>query len=70
MLDEQLQGSRLLIIGQPGLEPVAMVDEQLDQVLGVLRVVFRPAGRECLAVLGERGRINWVEDKKSYFKRA
>ena len=37
------------------------MQQQLDEIFGIRRVVFRPAGRERFAELGERFRVDGVE---------
>jgi hypothetical protein len=41
-----------------------MMEEQLEQIVSILRVIFGPAGRERFTVLGQRGRVDRVEDQK------
>ena len=64
VLDQILQGSGLLRIRQPGLETITVVNEQLDGILGVSRVVFSTRRRECLAVVSQGRRVDGIEDEE------
>src|SRR4029450_6010893 len=64
VLHQILQRPCLGIIWLPSLEPVPMMAEQLKQIVRILRIIFGPAGRECLTVLGQRGGVDRVEDQK------
>jgi hypothetical protein len=64
VLDEQLEGARPSVVRPPGLEAVAVVDEQFGLVLGVGRVVFSPARGEGLAVVGEGRGVDRVKDEE------
>src|SRR5918996_445169 len=64
MLDQILERSRLGMIWPPGPEPVPMVEEQLEYIVCIPRIIFGPAGRERFPVLGQRGGVDRVEDQK------
>jgi hypothetical protein len=40
VLNEQAQGARLLVVRAPRTQPLAMMQEQFSQVLGVRRIVL------------------------------
>jgi len=40
MLDQQTQGARLFVVRAPRTQPLAVMQEQFSQVLGVGRVVL------------------------------
>ncbi|HSB26491.1 MAG TPA: hypothetical protein VLE19_01490, partial [Pyrinomonadaceae bacterium] len=52
------QGARLLIIRAPGTQTFAMMLQQIQQVVGIAGVIFTECGREGLAILSQRGRID------------
>src|SRR5918996_3955952 len=54
-LDQILARSRLGMIWPPGPEPVPMVEEQREYRVCIPRIIFGPAGRERVPVLGQRG---------------
>jgi hypothetical protein len=54
MLNQELQGAGVLVVGPPRAEPVAVRDEQFQHERRVRRIVFGPRGRERLAVLRQR----------------
>src|SRR6266511_78406 len=68
VLHEILERSCLGIIWPPGLEPVSMLDEQFEQIVRIPRIILGSAGRERFTVLGQRGRVNGVEDQKVVFQ--
>ncbi len=41
MFDQELECARSLVVGCPCLETLPVMDEQLDKVFGILRVIFR-----------------------------
>ena len=64
VLHQIVQRPCLGMLWPPGLEPVPMLEEQLEQIVRILRIIFGPARRERLTVRGERGGVDRVEHKK------
>jgi hypothetical protein len=52
MLHQIWQCSCLGIVWPPRLEMIPMLEEQLEQIVCIARIIFGPAGRERLPVLG------------------
>jgi hypothetical protein len=64
VLHEIWARSCLGMIWPPGLEPVPMWDEPVEPIVRIPRIILGAAGREGFTVLGQRGRVTWVEDPK------
>jgi hypothetical protein len=67
VLHEILARPYLGMIWPPGLEPVPMLDEPFEPRVRIPRIILGSAGRERFTVLGQRGRVNGVEDQKVVF---
>jgi hypothetical protein len=63
VLDQIAKRSRLVVVGQPGGEAVAVVEDEFGGVLSVGRVVLGARGREGFAVLGQGLGMDRVEDE-------
>ena len=61
LFTERLQGPALDRVGHPRAQLVAMADHQVQQQLGVERIVLGPAGPEGLAITRQRLRVNRIE---------
>ncbi len=64
MLDEKLQRARPLVVRQPRLQTLSVMDEQLDELLGISRVILSSRRGESFAESGERLRVDGVEDEE------
>jgi hypothetical protein len=64
MFHQIWQCSCLGIVWPPRLEMIPMMEEPLEQRVCIARIIFGPAGRERLPVLGSCGRVDRVEHKK------
>src|SRR6266536_4130443 len=61
LLDQITQRARLFIVRAPGCESLAMMLQEVEQIVGVCRIVFAQRRRKGLAILGQ-GR--WVDGIK------
>jgi hypothetical protein len=63
-LHEIVAHPRLGSIRPPGLEPISMMHEQIEPIVGIPRLSLGSAGRERFTRLGQRGGVERGEDKE------
>src|SRR5688500_7776505 len=64
MLDQITQGASLFVVGMPGLEPVAVLHQQLGRILSVSGIVLGPGGREGFPILSQGSGVDGVDDQE------
>jgi hypothetical protein len=48
----------------PGAEPITMMLQKVEQIIGIGGIIFAVGGGESLAILSQGGRIDRIEDKE------
>src|SRR5437868_12682243 len=48
----------------PGTQTITMKLQEVEQIIGIGGIIFAARGGESLAILGQRGRIDGIEDEE------